>query len=193
MTGTTAMHQWLNEPAVWEANDTTLTLVTENATDFWRRTFYGFIRDTGHACLQPVAGDFSASVTVSADYQALYDQAGIMFRIDETCWIKAGIEFTDGMMHFSTVVTRDVSDWSVIPLAAATPETEVSIRLTRHDDAVRIQFHLGDEKWQMARLCPFPSADAMVGITACTPERAGLSVRFEGFEVGPAISRNLHD
>ena len=187
------MRKWLNEPAEWSADDATLTLVTEKATDFWRETFYGFTRDSGHAWLEPVTGDFSASLTVSADYQALYDQAGIMLRIDETHWIKAGIEFTDGLMHFSTVVTRDVSDWSVIPLHSATPETPVSIRITRHDDAVRVQFHLGDGKWQMARLCPFPAADAMVGMTACTPERAGLKVHFSAFEVGPPIARQLHD
>ncbi|WP_180897265.1 DUF1349 domain-containing protein [Martelella soudanensis] len=187
------MRKWLNEPAEWTDDAASLTLVTEKATDFWRETFYGFTRDSGHACLEPVTGDFSASLTVQADYQALYDQAGIMLRVDETSWIKAGIEFTDGLMHFSTVVTRNVSDWSVIPLPEATPETPVSIRLTRHGDAVRVQFHLGDERWQMARLCPFPVADAMVGMTACTPERAGLNVRFSAFQIGPPISRQLHD
>ncbi|URK86525.1 DUF1349 domain-containing protein [Rhizobium sp. RCAM05350] len=39
-----------------------------------------------------------------------------MLRLDERNWIKCGIEYTDGLMHFSVVVTRGVSDWSVIPL-----------------------------------------------------------------------------
>ncbi|MET3601768.1 DUF1349 domain-containing protein [Martelella mangrovi] len=186
------MATWLNEPAEWTAKGDTLELVTDKATDFWRRTFYGFTRDSGHAYLAPVSGDFSASATMTAAYETLYDQAGLMLRIDETHWIKAGIEFTDGLMHFSTVVTRDVSDWSVIPLHDANPQTPVSIRITRHDDAVRVQFHLGDGQWQMARLCPFPSADAFVGMTACTPERAGLKVRFTDFSVGAPISRELH-
>lgn len=184
---------WLNEPAEWQAADGGLSLVTEKATDFWRTTFYGFVRDSGHAYLQPVRGDFSAILTVTADYAELYDQAGLMLRIDETHWIKAGIEFTDGLMHFSTVVTRDVSDWSVIPLHDARPDTPVTIRLTRHGDAVRVQFHTGDGRFQMARLCPFPADDAYVGMTACTPERQGLKVRFSGFTVGPPIPRRLHD
>lgn len=186
------MAQWLNEPAEWSGENGTLELVTDKATDFWRKTFYGFTRDSGHAFLEPVAGDFSASATVTADYETLYDQAGLILRIDETHWIKTGIEFTDGLMHFSTVVTRDVSDWSVIPLPDADPQTPVSVRITRHDDAVRVQFHLGDGHWQMARLCPFPSSDAFVGMTACTPERAGLKVRFSGFSVGAPIPRDLH-
>ena len=76
------------------------------------------------------------------DYEALYDQAGLFLRIDEKHWIKAGIEFTDGLMHFSVVVTRGVSDWSVIPLPQAKPTDEVSVRLTRHGDAIRVQFSI---------------------------------------------------
>ena len=93
-----------------------LELWTDAKTDFWRETFYGFIRDSGHAFLRGVSGDFTASVTVLGDYEALYDQAGLLLRLDEEHWIKAGIEFTDGLMHFSVVVTSGVSDWSVIPL-----------------------------------------------------------------------------
>ena len=35
-------------------------------------------------------------VRVRANYDALYDQAGIMARLDERNWIKAGIEKSDG-------------------------------------------------------------------------------------------------
>ncbi|WP_176083976.1 DUF1349 domain-containing protein [Martelella sp. HB161492] len=187
------MLTWLNEPAEWAGDAADLTLVTAKGSDFWRTTFYGFTRDNGHCLLSPVSGDFSASLTVTADYAELYDQAGMMLRIGAQYWIKAGIEYTDGLMHFSTVVTNGISDWSVIPLPEATPQTPVSIRITRHDDAVRIQFHLGDGHWQMARLSPFPADAATIGPMACTPERAGLKVHFRDFTIGPAISRALHD
>ena len=185
--------EWLNPPPQSQGDTTALTLTTGAHTDFWRETFYGFIRDSGHAWLTPVSGDFSASAVVRGDYRELYDQAGVMLRIDEMHWIKAGIEFTDGLMHFSVVVTRGVSDWSVIPLHQASPETSVHIRLTRHDDAVRVQFHLGDGAWQMARLCPFPSDYALVGVTACSPEREGFEARFENIQIGPPIARKLHN
>ena len=150
---------WLNPPDDWSGDAARLQLRTNASTDFWRETFYGFIRDNAHA-FSPVSGDFSASAKVHGDYEALYDQAGLFLRIDETHWIKAGIEFTDGLMHFSVVVTRDVSDWSVIPLPNAKPTDEVSVRLTRHGDAVRVQFSIQGSPWQLARLCPFPAADA---------------------------------
>ena len=188
-----AEFRWLNEPTEWRGDEDSLELKTGDRTDFWRETFYGFIRDSGHAWLTAVAGDFSATASFTGDYRELYDQAGMMLRIDETHWIKAGIEYTDGLMHFSVVVTRGVSDWSVIPLHQASKETEVFVRITRHGDAVRVQFHLGDGKWQMARLCPFPADDASVGVTACSPERQGFRATFRDIKVGPAIPRKLHE
>jgi regulation of enolase protein 1 (concanavalin A-like superfamily) len=185
--------QWLNEPAVWRAEDGRLALTTGDRTDFWQHTFYDFSRDSGHAFLQQVSGDFSASAVVTGRYEHLYDQAGMMLRVDETHWIKAGIEYTDGLMHFSVVVTRGVSDWSVIPLQDAGPQDDVHVRLTRHGDAVRVQYAIGGKPWQMARLAPFADADASVGVMACSPERSGFQASFRDVWIGPAISRQLHD
>jgi uncharacterized protein len=185
--------RWLNPPPAWSGDARALTLETGQTTDFWRETFYGFVRDSGHAYLTPVAGDFTAAAEIVGDYRALYDQAGLFLRFDETHWIKAGIEFTDGLMHFSVVVTRGVSDWSVIALPEASPDDTLAVRLTRHGDAVRVQFALGGAPWQMARLCPFPPDDAEVGVMACSPERAGFRATFRDFRVGPAIPRKLHE
>ena len=184
---------WLNPPPRWSGDARALEVETGKATDFWRGTFYGFFRDSGHAWLAPVAGDFSLSVRFRGGYEALYDQAGLMLRRDEAAWIKTGIEYTDGVMHFSVVVTGPRSDWSVIPLPEASPATEVAARLTRHGDAVRVQYALDGGPWRMARLAPFPDGPARAGVMACSPERAGFRARFEGLEIGPPIERNLHD
>jgi hypothetical protein len=190
-----AMHEafhWLNEPSVWSGDEKALELRTDAETDFWRETFYGFIRDNGHAFIRPVSGDFTASAIVTGDYQALYDQAGLYLRADEKHWIKAGIEYTDGMMHFSVVVTNGVSDWSVIPLPDAKPTDEIAMRLTRHGDAVRVQFSVNGAAWQMARLCPFQAGDAEIGVMACSPQREGFRATFRDLTIGPPIARDLH-
>lgn len=184
---------WLNPPSNASGNARELKLATDEKTDFWQDTFYGFQRDNGHAYLTPVTGDFTARVSFRGDYQQLYDQAGLMLRIDQHNWIKTGIEYTDGLMHFSVVVTNGASDWSVIPLHSASPDDDVSVQLTRHDDAVRVQFSVNGTPWQLARLAPFSKADASVGLMACSPERGGFEVVFRNLDVGPAIARNLHD
>jgi len=56
-----------------------------------------------------------------------------------------------------------------------------------------VQFRFGEERWQMARLCPFSAADAEAGVTACSPERAGFAARFRDLNFGPPIARALHD
>lgn len=185
--------RWLNPPPVWTGLSDGLTLETAAGSDFWRETHYGFIRDSGHAWLTPVAGDFTASARFAGAYETLYDQAGLMLRLDAMAWIKAGIEYTDGLMHFSTVVTGPRSDWSVIPLPGATPADTIGVRLSRHGDAARVDYALMGQDWRMARLAPFPADPARVGPMACSPERGGFRVRFSEVEVGPAIGRALHE
>ncbi len=82
--------QWLNEPPVWKADDGRLRVVSGAKTDFWRVTHYGFVRDNGHFYYEQRAGDLTVQVKIEAKYEALYDQAGIMVRLDSANWIKTG-------------------------------------------------------------------------------------------------------
>ncbi|RYG44508.1 DUF1349 domain-containing protein [bacterium] len=182
--------RWLNEPPLWSDKDGVLTLQTGEKTDFWRRTHYGFVRDDGHVYGQDVEGDFAASIAFSAEYRELYDQAGLMVRLDESNWIKAGIEYTDGKHHLSAVVTREFSDWSVLPLEG--DPGEVRLRISRYGEAVRVEYALGEGPFQMLRLAYLePGRSAFVGAMSCSPERAGLVARFWDFRIGEA-SRDLH-
>ena len=137
------MH-WYNEPAVWAANDDTITVTAEHDTDFWRKTHYGFIRDNGHFYYQEVAGDFRCEVKVSGGYAALYDQAGLMVRLDETTWLKCGIEFVEGVQYVSAVVTRDFSDWSVVALPGS--PAALWLRVVRTGPAIEISYALDGEQ-----------------------------------------------
>ena len=184
---------WLNPPLHHVFGDGMVHVRTAKETDFWRETFYGFWRDNGHFLYQPVEGDFSAEVTVKGDYKVLYDQAGLMLRLSETHWIKAGVEYTDGLAYFSVVVTNDTSDWSLVAIAAGADG--VRIRLTRHAEAIRVQYlDSTDGHWKPVRLAYFPISKSVdVGMMCCSPQREGFEVTFSGFTVGPPISRDLHD
>lgn len=187
------MLTWLNEPPHWSEHDGILSVTTGDKTDFWNRTFYGFIHGNGHFRYCDIEADFSATVKVTADYQELYDQAGLMLMVDDETWLKCGIEFTDGAMHFSTVVTRNgFSDWSQLVLPDDARQ-RFNIRLTRHEEALRIQYSLAQGNWVMARLAMLPMEQTVkVGMMCCSPMREGLAVTFDQFVVEPAISRDLH-
>ncbi|CAI4543080.1 CDG_1a_G0027980.mRNA.1.CDS.1 [Saccharomyces cerevisiae] len=74
---------WLNKPKSVFQEAGKVTLETDEKTDFWRETFYGFTRDSGHFLGVETGSAFTAQVRVQGSYESLYDQAGIMVRIDD--------------------------------------------------------------------------------------------------------------
>ena len=185
--------QWFNEPPSHREDRGVLSVVTGRETDFWNNTFYGFRHTNGHFLGTPVTGDFSLTVTFSAPYATLYDQAGAMLRVDDDNWLKCGVEHADGRRNFSVVVTRDnQSDWSVMPIEGA-PGAPVTLRLTRHAEALRVQLEV-DGKFELVRLGYLRMGDTVdAGPMCCSPLGEGLKVTFHEIRFDEAISRELHD
>lgn len=183
---------WLNEPKVWKRADGALEVTTDNGTDFWRETHYGFTRHSGHFLAHPTGSAFTAQLRVQARYEALYDQAGIMLLLDEQHWLKAGIELSDGRAMLSSVLTRGRSDWATGPYEH--DPSDFWMRLTVALGVLRVQVSADGHHWPLLRLAPFPEAAAyQVGPMCCTPERAGLTVRFSEFQLSAPLSKDLHD
>jgi uncharacterized protein len=183
---------WHNEPRRWSLANNVLTVQTDRATDFWRETHYGFTRDSGHFYGVVTGGDFTAEVRVRGRYETLYDQAGIMVRIDETNWVKAGLELSDGKALLSSVLTMGRSDWATGTYTH--DPADFRMRATVKSGVLRIQVSSDGKSWPLVRLAPFPSsASYSVGPVCCTPERQGLVVEFSEFVVSPPSGKDLHD
>ena len=179
------MH-WLHAPANVTSTPTTLQVQVQGGTDFWRVTHYGFIRDNGHFFYQEQPGDFMAKVKVIGHYQDLYDQAGLMIRLDEKNWIKTGIEYVKGVQNVSAVVTREVSDWSVVPRQDS--PTAVWLTLLRKGDYVEIQYSFDNKDFKMLRLAyfpPTPGKKVQIGLMCAAPDGKGFPVEFTDFSVTP--------
>lgn len=174
--------QWRNEPAAWDERDGRVVVQTEGDTDCWRVTKHDFVADDAHFYYRPVAGDFTATVEVAGDYATLYDQAGLMVREDETRWLKCGVEYVDGVQQASAVITREFSDWSVVPLGDD-PDS-VWIRVERTDETVEVFFSREGETFTMIRQGYLTEADGLeVGLTAAAPQGEGFEARFADFSV----------
>jgi regulation of enolase protein 1 (concanavalin A-like superfamily) len=183
---------WLNEPSEWSEQDGVLSVTTDVGTDFWRETHYGFTRDSGHFLAFETDADFTAQVRVQASYEMLYDQAGLMVRVDEDRWVKAGIELADGRAMLSSVLTNGRSDWATAPYAH--DARDFWMRATVAKGVLRLQVSSDGSTWPLVRLAPFPKAASYrVGPMCCTPERSGLRVRFSSFQLGAPLARDLHD
>jgi uncharacterized protein len=177
---------WLNPPLSAEPDGDALVVTTRDGGDFWRTTAYGFVHDDGHALLTAFPPGSAIEVEFVAGLEELYDQAGLMVRVDAETWIKAGVELSDGLPQLGAVVTHGRSDWSMAPV----PDwggRRVTVRASRAGDAVTVRARCEDEPWRMVRLAPLdPDATAAAGPFCCSPTRAGLAVRFTRFATGPA-------
>ena len=159
-----------------------ITVKVAPKTDFWRKTSSGVIRHNGHFRHQEVSGDFTAQVKFTGQYAARYDQAGLMVRADKTTWLKCGIEYIDGTQFASAVVTRDYSDWSMVPLQPA-PDS-VWFQVKREGSTLEVAYSLDGDGWTMIRQAHLTDAPSLeVGPMAASPEGDGFSVTFEGFSV----------
>lgn len=70
---------------------------------------------------------------------------------------------------------------------------EITLRLTRHDEALRVQVQI-DGEWRLVRLAYLDMPKAVeLGPMCCSPVGEGLDVTFTRYAVGPAIARELHD
>ncbi len=178
--------RWQNAPKKASMTGTKLQVQVDGSTDFWRVTHYGFIRDNGHFYFQEQEGDFLVKVKVTGHYQDLYDQAGLMIRLDEKNWIKTGIEYVKGVQNVSAVVTREVSDWSVVPRQDSPPA--VWLTLLRKGDYVEIQYSFDNKTFNMLRLAyfpPTPGQKVRIGPMCAAPDGKGFPVEFEEFSVTP--------
>ena len=173
---------WLNQPKIWSESDGILSITPNEGSDFWRITDYGFIHDNGHARLEQVPEDFTASVEITADYRAQYDQAGLMLRVNAENWLKTGIEYVDGRCFLSAVVTRGHSDWSIVPLDRC--PGKLGLRVRRTGDAVTIETAVDDAPFQILRITYLPPGIASrVGPTCCAPTSAGFTAHFAKFSL----------
>ena len=178
----TDMNTWLNAPEKWQDNEGTLTVTTLHNTDFWQVTHYGFRPDSGHAYLQKVTGDFDYTLTFSGQYRDLYDQAGLMLRVSDTLWLKAGIEYLEGVHQLSVVVTRDFSDWSVSPIRG--PLESTTLKLSRRKEAITIEGGVNGGPLHLMRLLYFPEVEEVqIGPMCCSPKGQGFEVEFRDMQL----------
>lgn len=169
---------WTTPPVSATEDGSALVVEAAEGSDAWRHTSYGFVHDSEHALLVPFEQDRAMEVEIDVDFAEQFDQAGIFLRQDDEHWVKAGVEFADGLLQAGAVVTWPRSDWSVAPVPDWNRH-RVTVRASRAGDAVTIRARRDDEPWQFLRVIPVPeTAELSAGPLACAPTRAGLRVRF---------------
>ena len=107
------------------ASTTSFTLRTAAVTDIWRKPGPPEISTFNAPIIYKsikLSSFKRARVTISAAWDTLYDQGGVLFAlpkegdVKEGKWIKTGIEFYDGEPFVGTVAKDRWADWSLTPV-----------------------------------------------------------------------------
>jgi regulation of enolase protein 1 (concanavalin A-like superfamily) len=176
---------WLNPPAAEHYGDGVLTVRAKGKTDFWRKTYYGYVTDNGHFMHLSMMGEFTMQARIAGNYSALYDQAGLMVRLDEKHWMKCGSEFVEGKRWASVVVTHDFSDWST--MEDLVQNGAVWWRVVRKKDSLEAQCSKDGDKFTTIRQAYFPAdVKVLVGLMCAAPEGAGFDAVFDQLQIEKA-------
>lgn len=191
--GGAALHpafKWLNPPPAWRLDTAASRLVVYPAahTDFWQRTHYGFRADNGHLLHAEIAGDAVITARIHSFPVHQYDQAGLMVRFSEDCWLKTSVEFEPGEpSKLGVVVTNcGYSDWS-LQNYTLDGVAAYGLRVRREGEDFLVE-HSGEDSgcWQLLRvahLAAEPGRRAWGGFYACSPKGAGFRAEVEYLKV----------
>jgi len=179
---------WLNPPARYEISGGKLVVESKPKTDFWNTTFYGFVRHDGHFLHLnlPNSEDFVITTKLTSKPVNQYDQAGLMIRYSNTCWLKTSVEFEPGNFnHLGAVVTNQgFSDWSTQNFPKG--KNQVSFRIRKLGKDFIVEFSSEDsEEWsqlRMARLLE-DAEQFQAGIYCCSPTGANYTSEFQFLHV----------
>ena len=127
---------WLNQPesATFAGSDG-LKVTPKPGADFWCKSYRTppHCENSGHALLSLIPADVREcclQTEFTIRDHARYDQAGAMVYLDDTHWLKTGLEVEGGKIKMSCVVTNGASDWSY--KAWPTKEAQMKITLKRY-------------------------------------------------------------
>jgi hypothetical protein len=173
---------WMNQPASAKINGTEITVRSRAKTDFWQKTFDGYVADSGHFFHLPASGNFTFTALINGKYATQYDQAGLMVRIDAENWMRCGTEFIDGKRYASVVFTRTYSDGSTLPDLS---ETEpIWWRVVRKNDSIETFCSLDGTKFMSVRMGYFPTQRTVeVGLMCAAPSGEGFDASFKALKL----------
>ena len=177
---------WLNEPEKYQTGNG-LKIWTMPQTDFWQRTHYGFRNDNGHCLLRQLSGDFCLTTAVEFRPETLYDQCGLIIRLDQNNWIKTSTEYINEASSKlgSVVTTLGYSDWATQDIASSI--NQLWYRLSRRGQDFLVEASQDGDTWQQLRICHLHEASGPVaaGLYACSPLESSFHCRFHFLQVGP--------
>lgn len=174
---------WFNEPQNVRFNEEGMVVEAKPETDFWQSAHHNFHKDDGHFFFSRINKDFTLTLKWSFEKAFAFAQCGVMVRIDNLNWSKAGILAPD-LTHqqLGAVVTNHgASDWSVVPLNMTSGNSSIWYRLRRRNGDFIFYYSLDGNEFHQIRLFHLLNigAEVKAGAYICSPQRQGFSATLE--------------
>jgi len=177
--------KWHSEPSDWKIENGEMQISPDPNTDFWQRTHYGFQADNGHFLYAEMTGDFVIETHVRCEFRHQYDQAGLMVRVSDQCWIKTSVEYEpDEPNKLGVVVTNHgYSDWSTQDVDDNF--TDFKLRIIRYESTYKVYYFYSKlNEWIQLRMFHlFDDKVVKVGLYACSPKEAKFTARFNYLKI----------
>ena len=175
---------WLNEPRRYNLGNG-LEIFTDEKTDLWQNTHYGFRRDNGHCLLIRQAGDFSMMTQVEFNPREKYDQCGLMVRIDSLNWIKVSTEYeSEQVSRLGSVVTNlGYSDWATQDIASN--RRAMWYRIRKRGSDFLLEYAYEGRVWNQMRIAHLhkTAEEYEIGVYACSPIGKDFRCCFKTLEI----------
>ncbi|MBQ8068355.1 MAG: DUF1349 domain-containing protein [Solobacterium sp.] len=187
--------KWTRAPKAYDIKEDRVMIQTDPHTDLWQRTYYHFRNDNA-PCLQMESSEpyFSFTVKTEFDSKVRFDQSGIVLYLDSDNWLKASIEYEDGVIQrLGSVVTNNgFSDWASVDIDASVKQAW--FRLSRREDDFCVEYSSDGTVFKQMRICHlFHGKDAIrFGIYACSPEESSFQAVFTDMELTECLWK-AHD
>ena len=175
---------WFNEPKQYRIGNG-LEIFTDEKTDFWQNTHYGFQRDDGHCLLTQHGDDFSLTTHVEFSPREMYDQCGLIVRIDSQNWIKVSTEFeNERVSRLGSVVTNlGFSDWATQDIPSG--HRAMWYRISKRGPDFLLENSYDGQAWHQMRIAHLHKQTSQyeIGVYACSPIGRDFQCRFTHLEI----------
>lgn len=181
---------WINKPKKFAIIKNKIIITTEENTDLWQRTYYGFRNDNAPALLIKTDEKYF-SFTIKTDFNSKnqFDQCGVIIYQDSNNWFKASIEYeNEDYQRLGSVVTNNgFSDWATTDIEANIKS--MHYRLSRRESDFCIENSIDGKSFNQMRIFHLFQGDKEVnfGIYACSPSSSSFNAEFSEISVSECL------
>ncbi|MCD5996830.1 DUF1349 domain-containing protein [Pseudomonas sp. CDFA 602] len=176
---------WINTPEHFSITENELVIHTSPDTDFWRGTYYGLEYNNAPGIVMRSEERFwTLKSKVAFESNMFFDQCGMLIYIDDSNWMKSGIEYqSNGYQQLFSVVTNNgFSDWAMTNLDRVTQT--MYYRLSRRGNDFLLEHSADGKIFNMMRMFHMFQAHTTVqfGFFASSPGDSSFAAHFSEIE-----------